>query len=106
MSKCEECTEEYMPRIYPCNNCINDPLLTDHFEPVIEQSIPFLAVGNGELTEPVIGDYADCPHCNKKHKLNYAKDVATGKESKLLQFYNCDKTGKTYLYSLEGKKLK
>jgi len=33
VSKCDECKNEYMAAIFPCNNCKFDPALNDQFKP-------------------------------------------------------------------------
>ena len=104
MSECDKCETEYMSAIFPCNNCIFDPSLNDNFKPK-EKRIPFLAIGKNQLTEEVEGDFASCSHCGGEHPLKYGKDE-NNKEDTLLQFFTCDKSGKSYLFSVAGKKLK
>lgn len=68
----------------------------------------FLAVGNEELEgQPEIkkGDMFDCPHCPEKHTIKCGTSSKTGKEDDLLLFYTCDRTGKTYLAGIRGKRL-
>ena len=72
-----------------------------------EEEIPYFAIGNNELrNKPVIGKFAICPNCGKKHKVKYGKtqlEDGTWVESKLLGFVNCGKN--SYLVSVEGKKI-
>lgn len=82
-----------------------DPTLIEAYEtPEPERAIPMLAVGADELKEPITEDTLVCPHCGETHDLRYGTDAKTGKETKLLQFYNCGK--ESYLYGIGGKKLK
>jgi len=70
-----------------------------------EENIPFLAIGTHELDDnEEVGEVIICPHCNQKHKITYGTDE-DGKETKLLSFYKCKKTGKSYIAGVAGKLL-
>ena len=70
----------------------------------MKKEIPFLAVSNEEIANnPPVGKKATCPHCKKKHKVEYGKDGKTKEISRLLGFVDCGE--KTYLVSLAGKLL-
>jgi hypothetical protein len=70
-------------------------------------SIPYFAIGNNELaTKKPIGKTVKCPHCGKRHTVNYGEKVnpdGTKTPSKTLGFVNCGK--RSYLVSIAGKKL-
>jgi DNA-directed RNA polymerase subunit RPC12/RpoP len=66
-----------------------------------------LAVGQEELGEQ-LGKLITCPHCDKKHRVKFGNEVrADGSEvpSKLLSFYKCSRTGKTYLAGINGQSI-
>lgn len=62
------------------------------------------SVGNGELRKP-IEKTVNCPHCGEEHDVEFGKNSITGEISKLLAFYKCPKTNKTYLYGIDGKQI-
>ena len=70
--------------------------------------VPFVAIGNEELGEPV-GESITCCACGETHAIEYGKsrtlrDDGTWTEyapSKLLGVYSCG--GQTYLASLGGR---
>ena len=62
------------------------------------------SVGNDELRKP-IEKTVICPHCGEEHDVEFGKNAETGEISELLAFYKCNKTGKAYLYGLDGKQL-
>lgn len=68
----------------------------------MNDEIPFIAIGNGELdAKPKAGKTTPCRTCKKKHKIIFGKDSKTGLVSKLLGFYKCG--DKTFLASIDGK---
>lgn len=70
-----------------------------------EEEIPFVAFGNEELIDqPLADDFADCPNCKKKHKIEFGTNSETGEVSKMLGFVNCE-DGESYLVTLNGKVL-
>jgi len=67
--------------------------------------IGYFAVGNNELeNQPEVGKTAICPHCKKRHKVEYGEDVKTKKISKTIGFVKC-KNKETYLVSINRKLL-
>jgi len=68
-------------------------------------SIPFIAFGNDELEKmPDLGKEAVCPHCGKKHKVEYGKKVlgdGTKVEDKTLAYVQCG--DEVYLVGVNGK---
>lgn len=56
-------------------------------------NIPFITFGNDELEKmPDLGEEIVCPHCGKKHKVEYGKKVlrdGTKVEDKMLAFVQC-----------------
>lgn len=70
--------------------------------------LPFVAIGNDELGEPV-GESITCRTCGEQHAIEYGKsrtlrDDGTWTEytpSKVLGFYRC--CGQLYLASLGGR---
>ena len=70
--------------------------------PDTEEDIPFLAIGNEELGDP-IPDEIVCPHCEGLHTIEYGTQEIDGKHvpSKLLAFYQCG--SKSYLAGINGR---
>lgn len=64
--------------------------------------IPFVAVGNSELGDPLelrVGETIPCPQgCGSRHA------IEDGKPNGVLQFYKCGLT--TYLIGIHGRKVK
>ena len=70
------------------------------------EGIPFVAFGNNELGEQV-GDCAVCPHCKKKHKVEYGETInkdGTKSPNKVLGFVKCGK--ESYLVAIDEKLIK
>ena len=65
---------------------------------------PYIAVGNNELVEE-LGEEILCPHCDKTHEVQYGTDE-DGNETRILAFYKCDVTGKSYVAGIDGKRIK
>lgn len=65
-------------------------------------SIPYIAVGNDELGDP-LGATIVCPRCGQAHPIRLATDAA-GNPSQLLQFYECGTT--MYLAGIRGYAIK
>lgn len=68
-------------------------------------NIPFIAFGNDELKKmPDLGKEVVCPHCGRKHKVEYGKKVLSdGKkvEDKMLAYVQCG--DEVYLVGVNGK---
>lgn len=73
----------------------------------MSKETPYFAVGNNELKgQPKVGNTATCPNCGEDHKVKYAKDAKTGKETKMLGIVDCPKSKKSYLIAINQKLLK
>lgn len=69
------------------------------------QGIPFIAVGNDELSE-MIGSHIKCYRCHKEHPVKYGEKVlpdGSRKPSQDLGFVRCDLDNNLYLVSIMGK---
>lgn len=76
----------------------------------MKENIPYFTMGNDELEKkPKLGTTARCRVCGEYHEVEHGKekDPATGemKESRLLAFYRCPKTGKLYLAGIDGREI-
>lgn len=76
----------------------------------MKENIPYFAVGNDELEKkPPLGKTVRCRVCGEYHEVEYGKekDPATGemRESRLLAFYKCPKTGQLYLAGIDGREV-
>jgi len=67
-------------------------------------NIPFIAIGNDELGEPV-GKYTICPKCKKKHLVKYGDEIIDGKKVKstLLGYVKCGKS--SYAVAIKGMRI-
>ena len=67
--------------------------------------VPYLAVGNDELGDPV-GEYALCPRCKRERPVQYGKELIDGKfvPSKLLAYVQC--CDNTFLVGIKGRIIK
>ena len=101
---CPDCG--HLAEVFSVGDARNVFKTPDDLSEVIDTlNASMLAVGNDELVEPITSDKMTCPHCGKEHTLGYGKNE-DGTESKMLTFYKCPETEKTYLYGIEGKKIK
>jgi len=78
------------------------------------KEIPYMAIGNNELaSKPKAGKTAKC-QCGCEHNIEYGTSktllpdgtYTKPRVSKMVGFIRCDKNGKTYLATIEGKLLK
>jgi len=70
----------------------------------MKDKIPFVAIGNEEIRDnPSVGEFATCPSCAKKHKVEYGTNTETGEVSKTIGFVKCGEN--SYMISLAGKLL-
>jgi hypothetical protein len=70
---------------------------------VAPSKLPFIAIGNDELGEPV-GETATCPHCSEAHVVKYGETVnpdGTKTPSRLLGFVKCGED--SYLVAVAGQ---
>ena len=69
---------------------------------------PMLPVGPEDLGEE-LGDTLLCPQCHHVHQIEYGDRIledGTKIPTKILAFYKCPETKKTYLAGIDGRRLK